>query len=295
MNDKVKNFIQLMRPEQWTKNLFIFLPLFFNANVTDFRSLALCIYCFTGFSLIASSIYCLNDVLDVKEDNMHPEKSKRPVASGRISIREAVVLAILLFCGGLSICVFSGLHTRVIFVIGLYYLMNIMYVLLLKHVAIIDVTCIAVGFVLRVIAGGYAAGIELSHWIVLMTFLLAFFLACAKRRDEVLCFLKEQKITRKNIARYNTVFLNAMMILTATITIICYIMYTVDKEVIERFNGNQYIYLTSLFVITGILRYLQIAMVEERSGNPTRIFLKDRFIQSCIAGWIISFIFIIYV
>ena len=291
----MKEYLRLVRGEQWAKNLFIFLPLFFNAEVTKTLQLGLCLLCFAGFSLVASSVYCLNDVIDVAEDRKHPEKSKRPVASGRISKRAAVTLAILLFCGGMAVVLISRLPANVVFVILIYYFLNLAYIYALKHIAILDILCIAFGFVLRVVSGGFATGITLSHWIVLMTFLLASFLACAKRRDDVLHYMNEQVVTRKNVTRYNTAFLNVMMSLTATITILCYIMYTVDKEVIERFNGNPYIYVTSIFVIAGILRYLQIAMVEGSSGNPTRIFLKDRFIQCCILGWILAFVFIIYV
>jgi len=283
-----------MRPQQWTKNLFIFLPLFFNGNVNNFYQLSLCFYAFIGFSLVASGIYCINDVIDAKEDLKHLEKSKRPVASGKISMQMAIVLAMLLFTAGISTLFFSSLGMGAIIVTLLYLIMNLAYALCLKQLAIIDIMCIASGFVLRVVVGGYAANVELSHWIILMTFLLATFLASAKRRDDVLFHLREGVITRKNIINYNVEFLNVMMTITATITIICYLMYTVDKEVIERFHEKRYIYSTAIFVMAAIARYLQIALVEENSGNPTRILLKDRFIQLCLSGWIIAFVFIIY-
>ena len=291
---KLKAIMQLLRPQQWTKNLFIFMPLFFSANVTNFHQLMLCLYAFIGFSFVASAIYCINDAVDVKEDRMHPDKSQRPIASGIISISTAVALAIVLFAGGISIQFFTSLNIYAVAVTLLYLIMNMAYVFKLKQYAIIDVMCIASGFVLRVIVGGYATGIVLSHWIVLMTFLLAIFLASAKRRDDVLHYLKKGIIARKNIVNYNVDFLNAMMIITATITILCYIMYTVDKEVIERFHNKDYLYATSIFVLAAVFRYLQIAMVREKSGNPTKILLKDRFIQLCILGWIVAFVFIIY-
>ena len=294
MKRSLSFYLRLFRPQQWMKNLFIFMPLFFSANANNLHQLMLCVYALISFSFVASSIYCINDAVDVKDDRAHPEKSKRPIASGAISIRTAVALAILLFAGGISIPIFTSLNTNVIIVILLYVLMNMAYVFKLKQWAIIDVMCIASGFVLRVLVGGYATGVELSHWIVLMTFLLASFLACAKRRDDVLYHLKEGIIARKNIVNYNVDFLNAMMVVTATITIICYIMYTVDKEVIERFHNNHYIYATSIFVLAAVFRYLQIAMVKEKSGSPTKILLTDRFIQICVAGWITAFVFIIY-
>jgi 4-hydroxybenzoate polyprenyltransferase len=283
-----------MRPRQWMKNLFIFLPLFFSGNIRHTDQLAFCIYAFVGFSFVASSIYCINDAIDAKEDRMHPEKSKRPVASGKVSLLTAVTAALFLFAGGISIQVCTGLNASVVIVTLLYFMMNLAYVFKLKQMAIIDVICIASGFVFRTVIGGYAGGVVLSHWIVLMTFLLASFLACAKRRDDVLYYLKEGIVTRKNIVDYNVDFLNAMMIITATVTLVSYIMYTVDKEVLERFHDKQYIYFTFIFVIAAIFRYLQIAIVEKNSGNPIQILLKDRFVQACILGWIIAFVFIIY-
>jgi 4-hydroxybenzoate polyprenyltransferase len=291
---RLQDIIRLLRPHQWAKNLFIFLPLFFNASVNNLHQLMLCIYAFIGFSFFFSSIYCINDALDVNEDKKHPEKSKRPVASGQISVRTAFCLSIVLVTGGLSVQYFTRLNLTVLFITLLYFIMNITYVTKLKQYAIIDVMCIATGFVLRIFIGGYATGVILSHWIVLMTFLLATFLACAKRRDDVLFHLREGIVARKNIIKYNVDFLNAMIMITATVTIVSYIMYTVDKDVIERFSNFKYIYCTSIFVLAAIFRYLQITMVYEMSSSPTKILLKDKFIQVCLLGWIIAFAFIIY-
>jgi 4-hydroxybenzoate polyprenyltransferase len=290
----LKEAVQLMRPHQWTKNLFIFLPLFFNANIKNTDQLFLCFYAFAGFSLIAGSIYCINDIIDRKEDRMHPEKKERPLAKGSLSVSTAIGLASLLFAGGFGIFVLTGLGAGVILTTLLYVAINIAYAFKLKQWAIIDVVCIALGFVLRVIIGGLAAGVMLSHWIILMTFLLALFLACAKRRDDVLYYQEEGIATRKNVIHYNVEFLNAIMLITATITIISYIMYTVDKEVIERFQGKSFVYITAIFVMLAIFRYLQFIIVQKGSGNPSHMILKDRFIQLCILGWILMFVFIIY-
>jgi 4-hydroxybenzoate polyprenyltransferase len=295
LNMNLKEAVQLIRPHQWTKNFFIFLPLFFNANIRNPDQLWLCCCAFAGFSMITGAIYCINDIIDRKEDRMHPEKKERPLAKGSISVPTAIGLATFLFAVGLCIPLFTGLGSGVILITLLYAAVNIAYAFKLKQWAIIDVMCIAMGFVLRVIIGGFAADVALSHWIVLMTFLLAFFLACAKRRDDVLYYQEEGVATRKNVIHYNVEFLNAMMLITATITIISYIMYTVDKDVVEQFHNKPFIYITSLFVMLAIFRYLQIIMVKKSSGNPSKIILKDRFIQLCIAGWIVMFIFIIYV
>lgn len=158
---------------------------------------------------------------------------------------------------------------------------------------IVDVFIIAIGFILRLMAGSIATHIQLSHWIVLMTFLLALFLALAKRRDDVIMFEQEGKQMRKNISRYNLSFLDTTISITVSITLVCYLMYTVSDDVTARIN-SPYIYFTSLFVFLGMYRYLQITIVDHKSGSPTKILLKDSFIQICIICWILSFIFILY-
>ncbi len=198
------------------------------------------------------------------------------------------------FVGFDSLFFRGGDFADVLLVIGIYLLMNIAYSLRLKRIAIIDVFIVSIGFVLRIAAGSVATQTPLSHWIVLMTFLLSLFMAFAKRRDDVLIFNASGVKVRKSVSRLNLSFLNAAIIIVATMTMICYIMYTVADEVIERL-GSEYLYTTSLFVLLGILRYLQRILVDDASGSPTHILLKDRFIQLTIAGWIASFLFIIYI
>jgi 4-hydroxybenzoate polyprenyltransferase len=164
----------------------------------------------------------------------------------------------------------------------------------LKQIAIVDVFIIAIGFVLRILAGGFATGIYLSHWIILMTFLLALFLAFAKRRDDVVMFEESGVMIRGNVNRYNLAFMNQVIAVVGTLTMMCYIMYTVSPETMERFQSS-YIYTTSIFVLAGIIRYLQITIVDVKSGSPTKVLMKDRFLQACIIGWVLTFVVIIYV
>jgi 4-hydroxybenzoate polyprenyltransferase len=171
--------------------------------------------------------------------------------------------------------------------------MNIAYSVHLKHMAIIDITIIAVGFVLRLFIGSVVTGISLSHWIVIMTFLLALFMALSKRRDDVLIYEKVGKKMRRVIGGYSLQFLDIAMAIMASVVIVSYIMYTSSSEVMERL-GSDYLYLTALFVIMGVMRYLQITFVLLNSGSPTQIVLKDRFIQSTLLLWFISFIWILY-
>jgi 4-hydroxybenzoate polyprenyltransferase len=253
---------------------------------------------FIAFSLSASAIYTLNDYLDIEEDRRHPKKRNRPLASGAITKSQAIAIIATLLVAGLStIFIFfsSSIHTQynVIVLFIIYIILNVAYSLYLKHVAILDVVIISIGFVLRLFIGSAVTGILLSKWIIIMTFLLALFLALAKRRDDVLIYLDTGKKMRKVIDGYNLQFLNIAMAIMASVVIVAYIMYTTSSDVVEKVQSD-HLYVTALFVILGIVRYLQIAFVYKDSGSPTKIVLKDHFIQLTLLGWIISFICILY-
>jgi len=280
-----------MRPHQYIKNLFIFLPLFFALKITDTALLLQACLAFIAFSLTASAIYILNDYQDIDEDREHPKKRFRPLASGDISKRQALGIMTFLFLAGFGLMAsVSPLATAIL---AIYVLLNIAYSLRLKHIAILDITIIAAGFVLRLFVGSAATDIPLSMWIVTMTFLLALFMALAKRRDDVLIFMETGKRMRRVIDGYNLQFLDSAMAIMAAVVIVSYTNYTTSEEVIERVH-SEYLYLTSLFVILGIMRYLQIAFVHLDSGSPTKIVLKDRFTQLVLLGWVISFSWILY-
>ena len=291
----MKNIVILLRPQQWLKNGFIFIPLFFDHKLTDWYCLCSAILAFFAYSFAASAIYCLNDLIDVEADRKHPKKCKRPIAAGVISKAQALLLVAL--CLGVAFAIATMLDSyaqwKVIGILGVYIVMNIAYCLKLKQMAIVDVFIIAVGFVLRIFVGGFATGVVLSQWIVLMTFLLALFLTFAKRRDDVVIYEHTRVLPRKNICRYNLSFMNQVIGVVSSITMVCYIMYTVDPEVIARM-GSRYVYLTSVFVLAGIIRYLQLTIVDVKSGSPTKVLMKDRFVQCSIIGWIITFVLIIY-
>ena len=291
----MKNIVILLRPQQWLKNGFIFIPLFFDHKLTDWYCLCSAILAFFAYSFAASAIYCLNDLIDVEADRKHPKKCKRPIAAGVISKVQALLLVAL--CLGVAFAIASLLEGnaqwKVIGILGVYIVMNIAYCLKLKQMAIVDVFIIAVGFVLRIFVGGFATGVVLSQWIVLMTFLLALFLAFAKRRDDVVIYEDTGVLARKNVNRYNLPFMNQVIGVVSSITMVCYIMYTVDPGVMERM-GSRYVYITSVFVLAGIIRYLQLTIVDVKSGSPTKVLMKDRFVQCSIIGWIITFVLIIY-
>jgi len=285
------DIVKLMRPHQYIKNLFIFLPLFFALKITEIPLLFSAFSAFVAFSLTASAIYILNDYQDIEEDRQHPKKCNRPLASGRITKRKALtVMAGLLMVGfGLM----SLLSIQAVTILLCYVVMNIAYSISLKHMAIVDVTIIAIGFVLRLFIGSVVTEISLSMWIVIMTFLLALFMALAKRRDDVLIFLDTGKRMRKVIDGYNLQFLDTAMAIMASVVIVAYVSYTTSLEVVSRVHSS-YLYLTALFVILGVLRYLQITFVFQNSGSPTKIVLKDRFMQLVLLGWILTFAWILY-
>ncbi len=285
---------KLIRPKQWVKNVFVLLPLFFSGNLFDWPLLGGALLTMLAYCFIASSVYCYNDIVDVEADRRHPVKCKRPIASGAISVRMGYALMALMFLLSMGmVALLSVNRLQVGGVLLFYYVMNLGYCAKLKQYAIIDVCVVAFGFVLRIVAGGEACDVLLSKWIVLMTFLLTLFLSFAKRRDDVLRMNKTGEAPRKNTIRYNLTFINQAITITASVTLVCYIMYTVSPEVAEHFN-NEYLYLTTVFVILGLLRYIQIAVVDEKSGDPTKVVLHDRFTQLIIAGWVLTFMFMIY-
>ncbi len=289
----MKNIVLLLRPHQWLKNAFIFLPLFFGGYITECGYVLPCIITFIAYCFSASAIYCFNDIWDAEADRKHPKKCKRPIASGAISKGKGYVISFA--CVAISFFIASLVEHRVelMYILTFYLIMNIAYCVKLKQIAVIDVFTIAIGFVLRIVVGGVTTSIELSHWIVLMTFLLALFLAFAKRRDDVVIYENTGALTRKNVNRYNLAFMNQTIGLVACITMVCYIMYTVSEEVIERL-GSRYLYVTSIFVLAGIIRYLQLTIVDVKSGSPTQVLMKDRFIQLCIVAWVVVFALILY-
>ena len=293
----IKNIVLLLRPQQWVKNGFVFLPLFFNGQLFDADALLSTFMAFVAFCFAAAGIYCMNDIVDAEADRRHPKKCSRPIASGAISTALGWALAAICLATSFVSAFFVGdSWTNVAIVIGIYFVMNIAYCLRLKQIAIVDVFIISIGFVLRIFVGGFATGIFISHWIVLMTFLLALFLALAKRRDDVAIYEQTGVLPRKNVAAYNLDFMNQAIGIVAAITMVCYIMYTVSPDVVARFEGGgKYLYLTSIFVLAGIIRYLQITIVNLSSGSPTKVLIHNRFLQICLACWIISFLIIIYI
>lgn len=291
----IKNILSIIRPHQWIKNVFVMVPLFFGGSLLDSTDIIASLIAALAFSFIASSIYCLNDIIDVEDDRRHPVKRNRPIASGKVSVKQGYVCMAMMVALSFGLTTLIGEQAMgVAAALGTYFLLNIAYCLWLKRFAIVDVCVIAFGFVLRLLVGGLATCIELSNWIVLMTFLLTLFLSLAKRRDDVVRMNETGHAPRKNTIRYNLTFINQAITITASVTLVCYIMYTVSPEVVSHYQSD-YLYLTSIFVILGLLRYIQLTVVDKRSGDPTKVILRDRFTQLIVAAWGVTFLVMIYV
>lgn len=284
-------YLKLLRPKDWAKNLFLFIPLFFASEIFNISKIISVFYGFLAFCCIASCIYILNDYRDIEDDRKHPVKKFRPLASGAVRPAHALIIGALLFIGGFTIAWF--LRDKFMFVLAIYFLINLFYSLGLKSIPILDIMLLAMGFVLRIKAGAVISYIALSEWIIIMVFLLAVFMAIGKRRDDVLLKIGTGQDLRKSIKGYNLEFLNVLLALVCAVIIVAYFMYTMSDEVKNRL-GTYRLYYTCLFVIAGIMRYLQIVFVVADSGSPTKILYKDRFIQITLILWIASYISIIY-
>jgi 4-hydroxybenzoate polyprenyltransferase len=286
-------FLSLLRPKQWIKNTFVFLPLFFVGGLTSLGNLASTFLTFVAFCLTASGVYIFNDLMDVEEDRIHPVKKERPIAAGKVSKRAAYLLMAGIWMVVLLLCVFCFSFSLDLLLFA-YVLLNILYSVKLKRIPIIDVTVIAVGFVMRLFAGSMASATPLTHWIIIMTFLLALFLGLAKRRDDVIIYESKDQMVRKNIDGYNLELIDNGMVLMAGVIIVAYIMYTVSPDTIAKFHSDK-LYLTTLFVILGIMRYMQVIFVWQQGSDPTNVLFSNRFLQLVILAWIASFAVILYV
>ena len=280
-------YIKLIRANQWLKNLFILAPIIFSFEIPSLDNFIRLIEAVIGFSFIASSIYIINDWKDIDSDKQHPKKKNRPLASGTINKKEAFVCMAILFVFGFSIYIFLLKDHTATYLLLFYFLLNIAYCFKLKQIAIIDTIIVASGFVIRLFVGSIVASIVLSQWIILITFLLALLLVLGKRRHDIQILDSTGKSMRKSLNGYNAEFLNAMIIIIVSAIIICYLLYTISDEVTVR-NGEN-LYLTSIFVIIGLFRYLQVIFVFKNSDSPTELLINDKFLQIDILLWVVSF------
>jgi len=281
-----------LRPQQWVKNLLLFAGLIFSQNFYNLNPLLKSLAAFGLFCLLSSSIYVINDIMDIESDRKHPLKSNRPIAKGEIKISTAFFLFILLALVSFG---FSTLLSLPFALMALsYFALNLVYTQYLKHVVIIDVMCIAFGFVIRAVAGAVVIGVEISAWLVVCTILLALFLGFGKRRHELLLLDTQASGHRKILTEYSPYFLDQMISVVTASTVVAYAFYTLSPEV-ETKLGTKHMDLTIPFVLYGVFRYLYLIHQKEGGGSPTKMLLTDTPLLVNIILWFLAVMLIIYV
>ncbi len=277
--------LALLRPHQWVKNGFIVAPLFFTPNAMTTANLLAVAMGVLAFCALSSAVYILNDWMDREADRRHPDKQHRPLAAGTVSPTAAAIAAALLIAAALGLALM--LPSRFLIVAGVYFAVNLAYSLKLKQVSLVDVMLVALGFVLRVEAGAALINVDPSVWILTCTGLLALFLALAKRRDDIVKRLDGSH--RSALAGYNKPFIDASITAVVGGLLVSYLIYTTTASA-----QSPHLYVTAPFVVAGVLRYLQITLVEERSGSPTTLALSDRFLIVTVIGWIATYGYLLY-
>ena len=288
---KIRDAVISLRPTQWTKNLFVAAALIFAKKVFDVPSVLRTLAAIAVFTLLAGSHYIVNDLLDVGEDSIHPRKSRRPIAAGRIGRGEAVALAAVLAAASL---VLAYLLSPAFFgAAAAYVVLQLAYSYKLKHVVILDIFLVASGFVLRVIAGGLVIAVPISPWLLLCTMLLALFLAISKRRHELRLLAADASRHRPILEEYSFGLLDQMISIVTACTVIAYCLYTVSEETVRKFGTDRLIY-TTPFVLYGIFRYLYLIYMKDEGGTPEELILKDKPLLASIVLWIATAVAIIY-
>jgi 4-hydroxybenzoate polyprenyltransferase len=287
----IKYFILSLRLYQWSKNLLVFAALIFAGQLFNIELLTKSILIFFLFSLVAGIVYVWNDVMDMDEDKLHPTKKFRPLASGKITPTVALVLSSFVLSTSLFVSYFISISLT-IFLIA-YIILNFFYSLKLKHVVILDILIVAVGYVLRAVAGGFVIQVEISPWLLVCTFFLALFLVVGKRRAELSQLKKNSPTFRPILLEYNSHILDQMIGVVTAATILGYALYTLDGQTVAKFGTYNLIY-TVPFVVYGIFRYFYLIYKKDLGGSPESILIKDKHILVNVFFWIVTVIFIIY-
>ena len=287
----VANLLVSVRPDQWTKNLIVFAALIFAVRLFDPAALALATAAFLIFCALSGAVYLFNDVSDREADRQHPLKRMRPIASGALAPATALAWAAVLAAAGLA-AAFS-LRQSFGLAAASYVALVIVYSRALKHVVILDVMAIAIGFVLRAVAGGLVIGVPISDWLLVCTILGALFLGLAKRRHELTLLADGATGHRRILEEYDPYLLDQMIAVVAAATLVAYIIYCASPETAEKF-GTRWLVLTTPFPIYGIFRYLYLVHRKHGGGSPSEVLLRDRPLLGCVALWGLAVVLIIY-
>jgi 4-hydroxybenzoate polyprenyltransferase len=287
----ILNLLISVRPAQWTKNLLIFAGLLFGHQLFSAGSVFAAVAAFAIFCALSGAVYLINDVLDRESDRQHPLKARRPIASGALSVSTALAAAAFLGIGGLAAA--FALNIRFVIVSAVYLSLLALYSGPLKHIVIIDVLTIAIGFVLRAVAGAEAVNVEISYWLLVCTILLALFMALAKRRHELTLLADGATSHRPILGEYTPYLLDQMIAVVTASTLIAYVFYTISPETQQKF-GTQWLGLTIPFPLYGIFRYLYLVHQRQAGGSPADLLLTDRPLLACVALWALAVTVIIY-
>jgi len=287
----VASLIVSLRPDQWTKNLIVFAALIFSVQLLDPAALALASAAFLIFCVLSGCVYLINDVSDREADRQHPLKRLRPIASGALGAGTALIWAICL--GAAALAAAYWLQPLFGLVAASYLALFVLYTHWLKHVVILDVMSIAIGFVLRALAGGLVIGVPVSDWLLVCTVLGALFLGLAKRRHEITMLGDGASGHRRILEEYDPYLLDQMIAIVAAATLVVYVIYCASPETAERF-GTRLLVLTTPFPIYGIFRYLYLVHRKHGGGSPSDMLLRDRPLLSCVALWGIAVVLLIY-
>ncbi len=287
----VLNLLISLRPGQWTKNLLVFAALIFSEKFFEWSALLAAFETFAIFCALSGAVYLLNDVADRQTDQQHPLKRLRPIAAGALPVSAALAAAVLV--GGGAIAAAFGLRWKLGTVAIVYVALLGLYSGLLKHVVIIDVLTISIGFLLRAVAGAVAIDVVMSHWLFVCTILLALFIALAKRRHELALLADGATGHRPTLGEYSPYLLDQMIGVVAASTVIAYIFYTISQETTEKF-GTAWLGLTIPFPLYGIFRYLYLVHQREAGGSPADMLINDRPLLACVTLWVVAVVLIIY-
>jgi decaprenyl-phosphate phosphoribosyltransferase len=286
----------LLRVKSWVKNGFLFLPAIFSLRLLQWDNISSILVGTLVFSLISSFVYIINDIKDAEEDILHPRKKNRPIASGQISKQQAFVIAIGLLILSFSVIFIAKLPLDFLAIVLTYLMLNLLYSFWLKTLPLIELFIVSINFVLRVLAGCAIIFVPPSHWILVITFFLAFLMVVVKRKSEITQLKGNAVKHRAALSAYSVGFLSTLTYIAATITLTAYLLYSIDPAV-EKALGTDWIMYSSIFVLMGIIRLIQISDqgLHEGEGDPTTLLFKDRFLQGTICCWILYLMGIIYV
>jgi 4-hydroxybenzoate polyprenyltransferase len=283
--------LRLARPHQWIKNALVGAALVFSQRLFDPHAVALTVTAFVAFCALSSSGYALNDIVDRNADRLNPEKCDRPLARGDLTVAAAARMALVLVA--LAAVLSIALGAKFAAIALLYAILQFVYSFWAKHHVVIDVIAVAIGFVLRAFAGGVAINVEVSPWLVFITFVLALFLVLARRRHELIALGESATAHRGALSQYSVRLVDQMISIVAGATLVSYMIYTASAEV-EAKLGTPYLYLTVPFVAFGILRYLYLIDERNEGGDPAQVLLRDRPLMIAVALWILTDIALLY-